>query len=267
MGMRSLYRVYLSILFSSCAPQRQDSFSLWKDPKAGAFALIEAKKPLFAPVHSIRLDEASFKVQGLRVAKRRYLDYSTPVLSWKLPPKADYVQILRCPSRTIIHGGGHFIDYVELGASSADEETRVYQHNNFWEAALGSSGCLLIADGLSDEIFEDSFAETGSYHYYARACVHPKRLLGVKYFSTANCSRQVTRSPLYEHVNKRSLEERKKLSKLWSIRNSIDSLGRAILEKTSDLNKSLYLCQKIYFPWPGLKYASMTLKLSSSFSD
>lgn len=208
-------------------------------------ALIEEKE-IFKrdKVHAIRLDASEFRINALRIGEQTFLNYATPILLYEMPPEADYVDILRCPSNVIIHGGADTLDYVELGSKDLETETRIYQRNNFWEAAATTSGCILIASSYTDTSFEDTFSPTGEFNYYVRACVDRERLTATQEFSTINCSRQVSRSTNHKHTNKRARRTMEAMQKASDQRGRIDTLDRQIVNKTILLNSQFFDCQK-----------------------
>ena len=212
---------------------------------SGNLSLIEADDLVKrADVHPILLDENNFRVNGLRVGQQTFLKAETPIIIYEMPPQADFVEILRCPENVIVHGGADTLDYVELGSKDLETETRIYQRNNFWEAAVATSGCVLIATSYTDTSYEDTSAPTGTFNYYVRACVDQDRLLNVEEFSSTNCSRQVSRSSQYNHVNKRQKAELEALVKASEIRSKIDTINRQIINKTIQLNQQLFECQE-----------------------
>ena len=216
-----------------------------KNEQNNGLALIEARDLVSrAKVHPILLDESNFRVNGLRVGQQTFLKAETPVLIYDMPTQADYVEILRCPENVIIHGGADTLDYVELGSKDLETETRIYQRNNFWEAAVAASGCVLIATSYTDTTYEDTTAPSGSFNYYLRACVDQDRLLDVDNFSGINCSRQVSRSSEYSHINKRQKAELEALAEASKIRVKVDSINRQIVSKTMQLNQQLFECQQ-----------------------
>lgn len=213
------------------------------DPKG--LALIEADELVNRPkVHPILLDENNFRINGLRVGEQTFLKAETPILAYEMPPQADYVEILRCPENVVIHGGADTLEYVELGAKDLEAETRVYQRNNFWEAATAASGCILIATSYTDTSFEDVSAPSGAFNYYMRACVDHDRLLSIDGFGGINCSRQVSRSVVHKHVNKRQTAELEALAEAANIRSKIDAINRQLVYKTIQLNQQLFECQE-----------------------
>lgn len=216
-----------------------------RELQSNKLSLIEEDEVISRPsVHPILLDENNFRINGLRVGQQTFLKAETPVVIYEMPLQADYVEILRCPDNVIIHGGADSIDYVELGSKDLQTETRIYQRNNFWEAAVITPGCILIATSYTDTSYEDSSASSGTFNYYIRACVDQGRLLNIEGFSSTNCSRQVSRSPEYNHINRRQKAELEALAEASLVRSKIDTINRQIVNKTIELNQQLFGCQE-----------------------
>ena len=252
----ALLTVFFSLTFISCKTksggqlERQESGDATSGNRSsgtgqdGLALLSEDEVIVRGKVHAIRLDSADFRVNALRVGAQTFYKYETPVVFFEMPKDSDYVEILRCPSDVIVHGGEDTIDDVEIGASSLDLETAIFARNNFWEAATSSPGCIMVASSYTDLSFEDTFSPTGEFNYYIRACVDEERLVGTRQFGTSHCSRLVSRSGAHKHVNKRSQDELMKLEKAASIRSRIDTINRRIVDKTMELNQKLYDCQQ-----------------------
>ncbi|MCB9229606.1 MAG: hypothetical protein H6618_08340 [Deltaproteobacteria bacterium] len=247
--------LHLAIFTSSCkmrVPVNHDDRSLFmnnenlSDPdQKNKLELLEKNDLITRPkVHAIRLDSGDFRVSGLRVGEEVFYRYATPVVFFTMPQDSDYVEILRCPDNVIIHGGRDVIDYADMGSTDLNEEVAVFARNNFWEAAVATSGCVMVASSYTDSSFEDTFAPTGSYHYYIRACVDEDRLTGTEDFGHIHCSRMVSRSLPHRHKNQRSREELQALEKAASFRSRIDTLNRRIVDVTMEMNQQLYDCQE-----------------------
>lgn len=236
----------LLLTLVSCRAKRVEfpTEPIAKVSPAGLALLSEEDVSAPRMVHAIKLDDIDFRVSGVRVGEQVFLQYKTPILIYEMPPIADYVEIIRCPSDRIILGGAHVLEEVERKAMTAEEETRIFRINNFWEMALQTSGCILIASTYSDPFLADSFAETGTYFYYLRACVNPKRLIGVETFGTANCSRQVTRSVEHSHVNERDRRELLALEKANRLRQRMHGLSQQLVTNTQIFGQTLLECQQ-----------------------
>ncbi|MBI2603206.1 MAG: hypothetical protein HYW48_09125 [Deltaproteobacteria bacterium] len=235
----------VALLLISCRTKRMEvpEEPLAKPSLAGLALLSEEDVSAPRMVHAIKLDDIDFRVSGVRVGEQVFLQYKTPVLTYEMPAIADYVEILRCPSDRIIMGGADILEDVERKAMTAEEETRIFRANNFWEMAVQTSGCILVASSYSDPFLADSFAETGTYFYYLRACINPKRLIGFETFTTTNCSRQVTRSVEYKHVNERDRLELLALQKASRLRQRMHGLSRQIVAGTQIFGQTLLDCQ------------------------
>lgn len=195
-------------------------------------------------VHAIRLDEIDFRILGLQVSLMTLLQDELPVLRYDLPQLADYAQILRCPQSALISGGRDLLHEVARYGSSAEEMTAIYQRNDFWEAAVKSSGCELLTPSHSESYFVDSSIGRGSYIYHLRACVDSKRLVAGDSFSTANCSRQLASSPPLDYQANRRRQRRSAFRKISEYRSQIDSIVRSLSYETADLADALHACQE-----------------------
>ena len=210
---------------------------------SSSFALLSAEDVNLEPqISTLRLDDADFRVNAVRVGEQEFLQYNTPIVSYQIPKIADYVEILRCPSSTIIMGGQNTLEQVEREVVTLEQETAIFQANNFWSMALQSAGCIVIASNYSELYFFDSFAPSGDFFYYVRACVEPQRLTG-RQISSANCSRQVTRSVEHKHVNKRDRLQMLALHQAADYRMRMHKIGREIIQKTRLLGTALKGCQ------------------------
>lgn len=238
----------LALFACKTKPLRQQYNRIYQaeiNNKPNDLALIEATD-IFTkdPVHGIRLDQPEFRISAFRVGIQTFLQHDTPILSYEMPLDSDFVEIIRCKDDQLIFGGADYLHQVELGSKDLAEETKIFQRNDFWQAALSQSDCLLLTTSYTDLSFEDTFATTGSYRYYIRACIEPDRLSGAREFSSKNCSRFVSQSTAVEHVNKRSEEELAVLKASSDLTSQIHSLNRSIIYKTMLLNKQLFQCQE-----------------------
>lgn len=199
-------------------------------------------------VSAFELDDSEFRPNGLRVGKQDFLNYECPVISYFMPKKADYVEILRCQSDAIIRGTFDNLSDVDLGNESIDIETTTFQTNKFWEAAASQRTCSLIATDYTDNNqFMDCATASGSYRYILRACVDTERLRDTELLQDSrNCSRQVALSqPLKDYVNRRSRDAREAIAEMTLNRTRADNLGRQIYGKVLEYNNALIACQDL----------------------
>lgn len=244
------YKIII-LLFIACLSSCKTQSSRLRQNPNETFALSENANGLqlmkstdfnISTVSPLELDQKEFRVNGLRVGIQQFILYDTPILTYFLPARTDYIQIIRCPSDRIIYGGANVLEYVEDKAS-ADEENRIFQANNFWEAALSTSGCGLIADSYSDPYYPDTTVQSGKFYYYVRACVDPSRLQSNANLGSANCSRQVTRSVEFEFYNRRKDTDLISLKQLNTLRQREQAAAREITRLTQIMGSALYHCQ------------------------
>ena len=211
------------------------------DPATTGLKIIDPRPK----VSAFTLDEQPFHVAGVRVGLQDYMSSDSPAVSFIRPDMADYVQILRCSKDAIITVGGQTIESVELGTSQSEEQTRIWQGNDFWAAAEQSNGCALIATEYADkQILIDGYAPSGGFRWVMRACVSPTRLADTQALSTRNCSRQLAVSPVLEDFkNKRQEIERLAIEEALKERDKMDGIGIAVYYQTVAYNNALSECQ------------------------
>jgi hypothetical protein len=198
------------------------------------------------PVTSLELDGEAFRITPLRIGMQSFMSGEIPMLSYVMPPKANYVEILRCSADTIIRGSFDTINDVDLGSPSLSTEIAIFQENNFWRAAAEQGDhCILVARGFTGKVFLDKSADSGSYRYLMRPCVNPDRIKTQSEDATKVCSRQVAFSELLsEFQNRRVQTEKEALSRAQKFQDKVDGLGREIYFLARDLNNALAKCQK-----------------------
>lgn len=195
-------------------------------------------------VSPFELDESEFRIDGVRVLEQEFLKYQTPIITFKIPSKANYIEIIRCPANAAIWGGTHLIKNVESKANSIEEETKVYQGNNFWIAALKGYGCKVVAEKNLDNYFVDTLAETGKIKYYLRACVNKDRLDMQESGSSRQCSVFVARSNELDHISKRSSIDKAIEERAKKIENKMSKIAQEITQKFSILGSLAAQCAK-----------------------
>jgi hypothetical protein len=196
------------------------------------------------PVSAFDLDNAEFRVTGIRASVQDFMTGQTPVLAYSLPEKADYVEILRCSANTIIRGPTSDLADVDLGSPSLGDEERIFKQNNFWEEALSQvNNCILISGGFSNRVYQDLNIHSGSYRYLMRACVSPERLTDTEYVSHRHCSRQIGISMLLSNYkNKRDAALTEALQRVQDFRDRADGLGREIYYLAVAANNAFVAC-------------------------
>ena len=198
-----------------------------------------ASAPARPGVSAFELDDSDFLVRAISVGLQTYIGSQTPVLNYKLPSSADYAEILRCPSNTVILGVSSAVPLqdVELSGLSTAQKNQIYQTNDFFNAAI-NAGCAQISLGTVVSSFYDSWAPTGSYRYVIRACVSPQRLLDTATLTTRNCSMQVGISAaLTDYVNSRSDQQNTYLEK-----TNADSANLLLALQAAKQQADTYAC-------------------------
>lgn len=225
---------------TSISAKPTDSDSSGKD---GDLALQEIRIPT---VSAINLDNSEFRVSGVRASLQDFMTGETPVLNYLLPENADFVEVVRCKSDTIIRGPTHDLADVDLGSPSLEEEKRIFKQNNFWDIAISQTNqCVLVSNGFSAKIFRDLHVPSGSYRYLVRACVSPERLTETEYTTNRHCSRQIGISTLLQNfINKRADAETEALQRVSDMRDKVDGIGREIYYLTVSLNNALSVCNE-----------------------
>jgi len=166
-------------------------------------------------VSAFELDDPVFLITRFTVGLQPFLNSQTPVLSFDLPPKADYVEIMRCPTNAVLSGVSTTISLksISLSTVSSTDKANLFRNNDFWGSAI-SAGCGQLTTGATGANFYDSWAASGSYSYLIRACVSPERMSDTSQLSSRNCTRQIAVSdPLPDYTNKRIEAQRVLLQK------------------------------------------------------
>jgi hypothetical protein len=204
----------------------------------------DLKEQKISFVSAFDLDNSELRVNGIRASVQDFMTGETPVLTYMLPEKADYVEIMRCSADTIIRGpSGDLLD-VDLGSPSLDDEKRIFKQNNFWDSALEQiNNCVLVSSGFSNSIYQDLHIVSGSYRYLVRACVSPQRLTDAEFVSHRHCSRQIGLSTLLaNYKNQRNETESAALQRVQDFRDRADGLGREIHYLAVATNNALAAC-------------------------
>lgn len=207
---------------------------------ANDLAKVAPRPPLSV---ALNLDTAEFRINGLRVGLQDFMSSSAIAVTSLMPPQADYLEVMRCASSTVIRGTTDNLSDLELGAKSVADETRIMLANDFWTAAV-NAGCLLITADTTDKVLIDAAAPSGSYRYVARACAALERLPDAKLYSNRNCSRQVTMSTNIDFQNARIADERRAVEEMQRSKDTAAALGRQLYTLTVDLNNALVECKE-----------------------
>lgn len=165
-------------------------------------------------VSAFTLDDKKFSINQIAIGLQTYVKSQTPVVSYKVPEGADYVEILRCRNDAVLTTGSDPINLVdiELSGRSDAEKAHLYRSNDYFKAGEDNLQCELLTQGYVGKEFFDAFAPSGSFRYMIRACVTPSRLIDQEGFSRRNCSRRVGFSALLaDYKNSRQKKEQDSL--------------------------------------------------------
>ncbi|MDD9952701.1 MAG: hypothetical protein OXT67_14165 [Zetaproteobacteria bacterium] len=174
-------------------------------------------------ITQVKLDSQQFRIDRPLVALKPFLEFKTPLVDFTLPQQANYVEIMRCLASVSLTPATGGTDLAELYASALPLEkieTTLTEHR-YWEDILSKQGCQLVSSGTRVPLTPDAYAPSGSFHYLLRACIDPTRLdTGSQSYSTRNCSRFVTISPLVSSYTNQRQDKSKRLAKAASAMSS-----------------------------------------------
>ena len=214
------------------------------DPVSAADMYLTAEPK--AVVAGAELDSLAMRLNGLRVGMQEYARSKSPVVAYFIPQKADYIQIVRCDHDALIRGALDNLNDVDLGSVSTADESRIFQMNDFWNAAMLNPSCKVLSAHVEDKEILDNAAPSGSYRYVARACVYADRLVQAENLVGRVCSRQVALSPvLADFINERAVAENDALAAQLKWKEKIETLGGAISAATLALNTALKTCDTL----------------------
>ncbi|MCB9228467.1 MAG: hypothetical protein H6618_02560 [Deltaproteobacteria bacterium] len=233
-----------------------------------------SKNPIIRPkVSAFAIDDNQFQIIQFTVGLQDFMSSETPVLSYKIPEAADYVEILRCHSET--NGLNAILD-LELSNQSETQKSQEYRSKDYFVVSEADHSCELISAGHAQPDFADSFAPSGSYRYLIRACLSPDRLLHKEALSSRNCSRRVSiSSELKNFINKRKEKEKSALRLATLYGTKIDNTTNAmrqraesaivVLEECEERNRQRLITQKIRDAW--LTIISATIEVGFEFKS
>ena len=171
-------------------------------------------------ISRFEIDDPKYLPTSLAVGFKDFIGSKLPILSFRMPKDADYVEIMRCRDTANIATGTGTVPLGDVGLSpDAAEQMRT---NDFFRAAEETSGCEVISLGEVSNLFQDSYAPTGSFLYLVRACIATQRLLDVDQLSKRHCSRQVAISSTLSYQNKRREQENQAMHKMAVYEAKID---------------------------------------------
>lgn len=237
---RVFYIIFILGLFPLSCEQTQKNVGLEADetPRSAVihedsetvdYDLLKRRFRLFY-VGFGELDNEQFGIYNVEVGFKDFIHQKSPMLQYKVPPLADYVEILRCKGSTQITSGSYSLTLDQL-AVHPDKE-KIMQGSDFWNRAEDtglSSNCVNVSlgeKGTPVDEFVDSFSPSGSFRYLLRSCVDKQRLVGYDnaISSNRNCSKQVAMSEEFRYVNQRKDKEVEAI-KNYSIRlDNIDQI-------------------------------------------
>lgn len=181
--------------------------------------LISYRRPKLS---RFEIDDSKFIVTGIAIGLKDFIDSESPLLTYKIPKDADYIEIIRCDSHANIATGTGVISLDDTSLSGPSRTT-LYRTNDFFRAAEETKGCEVISLGEISNQFQDTFAPSGSYRYIVRACVASERLMDSEKLTKRNCSQQVGVSDEMKYTNKRKDQENKAIQKMHVHESSIDN--------------------------------------------
>ena len=208
-------------------------------------------------VSAYEIDDKKFSLVQLTVGLQTFMTSETPVISYKIPEMADYVEILRCKSDM---SGLSGLQDLEMSDMSEADKAQDYRSKDYFVTSEADHNCELITDGHSQPDFFDSFAPSGSYRYLVRSCVSPKRLTHQEDLSARNCSRRVgISSELADFTNNRKQKEKEALKLTAAYGAKIDATTNAmrhlagtaniVLDECEELNRQRLITKKIREAW------------------
>ncbi|NBO37401.1 hypothetical protein EBU99_02330 [bacterium] len=196
---------------------------------------IKAMLPLSA------LNDSTLRLNKLGVTRLEVSRAQYPAISFSMPEKADYVQILRCRSDAKLPSFSN----IEIGANNSKAADQQYEENDYWKMVSTKFGCVVITSGVSVDTFIDFFAGDNSWIYVGRACVQPSRLDASDNDVTISpCSRQVSASnELVGYSNPLKTILREKEASMTAQRDKIDALGRGMVYKAARIDSEIKSCE------------------------
>ncbi|MEY3901031.1 MAG: hypothetical protein RL189_337 [Pseudomonadota bacterium] len=164
-----------------------------------------------------------------------------PLLSFKTPEKADFVQIIRCDANLKTS----FSEIPDSATQSVVTDSTAAPKANTWNKISSTLGCLQISTGVSTNQYPDYFANSGNWIYLGRACINPARLPNSAVQSEIEpCSRQIFKtSVLSGYVSQQADISVEKQTEIMLLRDRVDELGRNIFYKVRRLKTEILFCE------------------------
>ena len=192
-------------------------------------------------ISAAEMDSAPMRLNKFHVSLFEFSRFKYPIISYDMPEKADYVQIIRCRADAKLGDLGN----IEIGATNTKEADEKYKTYDYWKTISTTFGCAVVATSVSVDKFVDFFASDGSWVYVGRACVQSSRLAADSSEATLSpCSRQVSKTmELPSYTNKEKAISAEKKQQLMTQRDKIDSLGRNMVYKAKALDTEISRCE------------------------
>jgi hypothetical protein len=192
-------------------------------------------------ISAAELDSAPMRLNKFHVSLFEFSRFKYPIVSYEMPEKSDYVQIIRCRADSKLGDLGN----IEIGATNTKEADEKYKTYDYWKTISTTFGCVVVANSVSVDKFIDFFANDGSWVYVGRACVQSSRLPADTSEATLSpCSRQVSKTmELPSYINKEKAISVEKKQQLMTQRDKIDALGRGIVYKAKELDNEISKCE------------------------
>lgn len=193
-----------------------------------------------ARVSPEELDGPSMRIEKFEVTYAETGKTKIPLLSYSIPQKADFVQIIRCDANLKTSLPEEPDSAVQDTASGAKTVPR----NTVWNEISSTLGCLQISTGVSRDQHPDYFASSGNWIYFSRACINPARLPNIVAQSEVEpCSRHVSRTSILSgYVNQQADLPVEKQTEMMLLRDRVDETGRNIFFKLRRLKTELLFC-------------------------
>lgn len=230
-------------LFSICIGLSQSCLGKKKSSTAagrniGAVVGVEESK---ARISSDELNGPSMKLDSFQVSYTEFGKTSIPLISYNIPEKADFVQIIRCDASL----KNTLPEEPDSVSQNGGNDTKAGQKINFWNEISSTLGCLHISTGVSKEQHIDYFANSGNWIYLGRACIQPARLPNTADQAEVEpCSRQVSRTPVLSgYVNQQTELTVEKQTEMMFLRDRADESGRNLFYKVRRLKTDILFCE------------------------
>jgi hypothetical protein len=189
------------------------------------------------------INSPEFALSGFNVGLASKTAGQVPSINFIIPPKADFVQLIRCRS------DAQLTELFEINQNSAETKT-VWQKfiiKDYFKIAAENPQCVMITAGFSSTSYIDVFAPSGSFRYLGRACATRERITDIGDIPVGDCGRWVSvTSVLTGFKNKNKEIENDNQRKSREMRDEADTLTRRMYFLTADINSELLKCDKTW---------------------